>query len=100
MVASPPQKPWNWSVVVYDPQTRSELQTPDQPYPSNNSNRDGLVYHEDDSVDLYFGPTASDGKPEANWTQTVSGKSWFVLLRLYGLLQLWFDKIWAPVISN
>lgn len=30
-----------WSVVVYDPQTRSEIQT-SQPYPSKNSRRDAL----------------------------------------------------------
>lgn len=49
-----------WSVVVYDPQTRSELQT-SQPYPSKNNKRDPLVENEDGSVTLYFGPTAPDG---------------------------------------
>jgi len=93
--ANPPAQDF-WSVVVYDPQTRSELQTPDQPYPSKNNKRDKLIYNEDGSVDLYFGPTLPEGKPEANWTQTVPGKSWFVLLRLYGPLQPWFDKAWAP----
>ncbi|HEY5879915.1 MAG TPA: DUF1254 domain-containing protein, partial [Nakamurella sp.] len=49
-----------WSVVVYDPQTRSELQTA-QPYPSKNSRRDPLPENPDGSVDLYFGPTSPDG---------------------------------------
>lgn len=40
-----------WSVVVYDPQTRSELQT-DQPFPSRNSQRDELTYNPDGSVTL------------------------------------------------
>ncbi len=44
---------------------------------------------------LYFGPKAPEGK-EANWTETVPGKGWFVLLRLYGPLQPWFDKTWQP----
>ncbi len=83
-----------WSVVIYDPQTRSELQT-DQPYPSKNNKRDNLIYNKDGSVDLYFGPTAPKGK-ESNWTQTVPGKSWFSILRLYGPLQPWFDKSWSP----
>jgi len=83
-----------WSVVVYDPQTRSELQT-GQPYPSKNNKKDDLDYNPDGSVDLYFGPEAPAGK-EHNWIETVSGKGWFVLLRLYGPLEPWFDKTWQP----
>ena len=83
-----------WSLVVYDPQTRSELQT-SQPFPSKNNKRDKLIVNDDGSVDLNFGPTAPKGK-EANWTETVSGKSWFAILRLYGPLDPWFDKTWRP----
>ncbi len=83
-----------WSVVAYDPQTRSMLQT-DQPFPSKNSGRDKLLTNDDGSVDLYFGPKEPEGK-KANWTQTVPGKGWFVLLRLYGPLDPWFDKTWQP----
>ena len=81
-----------WSVVVYDPQTRSQLQTA-QPFPSKNNKRDALVANADGSVDLYFGPTAPAGK-EANWIQTVPGKAWYTLFRLYGPLEPWFDKSW------
>ncbi len=81
-----------WSIVVYDPQTRSMLQT-DQPFPNKNSQKDALVYNDDGSCDLYFGPEAPAGK-EANWIQTVPGKSWFVLFRIYGPLEPWFDKSW------
>jgi hypothetical protein len=91
--ANPPAKDF-WSVVVYDPQTRSELQT-SQPFPSRNNKRDKLIYNDDGSVDLYYGPTAPEGK-EANWTQTVPGKGWFVLFRAYGPLAPWFDKTWQP----
>lgn len=83
-----------WSVVAYDPQTRSELQT-GQPFPSKNNKRDKLAVNSDGSVDLYFGPEAPSGK-ESNWIQTVSGKGWYPLLRLYGPLQPWFDKTWRP----
>jgi len=83
-----------WSVVVYDPQTRSELQT-SQPFPSKNNLTNPLVYNDDGSVDLYFGPEAPAGK-EKNWTQTVPGKGWFVLIRLYGPLEPWFDGTWLP----
>ena len=81
-----------WSIVVYDPQTRSMLQT-DQDFPNKNSQKDKLVYNKDGSVDLYFGPKAPKGK-EANWIQTVPGKAWFVLFRTYGPLEPWFNKTW------
>lgn len=83
-----------WSVVAYDPQTRSELQT-GQPFPSKNNKRDDLDYNADGSVDLYFGPEAPAGK-EKNWIQTVPGKGWFVALRLYGPLEPWFERTWRP----
>ncbi|MCM2374385.1 DUF1254 domain-containing protein [Aporhodopirellula aestuarii] len=83
-----------WSVVIYDPQTRSELQT-SQPFPSKNNKRDNLVENEDGSVTLYFGPEPPAGK-EHNWIQTVPNKGWYPLLRLYGPLEPWFDKTWRP----
>jgi hypothetical protein len=81
-------------VVVYDPQTRSELQTI-QKFPSKNNERDKLAVNENGSVDLYFSPKPPKGK-ESNWVETVSGKGWFVLLRLYGPLEPWFNKTWRP----
>jgi hypothetical protein len=83
-----------WSVVIYDPQTRSELQTR-QPFPSRNNKRDPLLDNDDGSVTLYFGPEAPTGKTQ-NWIQTVPGKGWFTILRLYGPLEPWFDKSWQP----
>lgn len=84
-----------WSVVAYDPQTRSMLVT-DDPYPSVNSQTTrGLRENPDGSTTLYFGPEPPGGK-EANWVQTVPGKGWFVLLRLYGPLESWFDQTWRP----
>jgi len=82
------------SIVVYDPQTRSELQT-GQPYPSKNNSRDKMVTNDDGSVDLYFGPTAPSGM-EDNWIETVPGKGWFCLLRLYSPTEPWFDQTWRP----
>jgi hypothetical protein len=84
------------SIVLYDPQTRSELQT-GQPFPSYNNVRDEdkVIANADGSVDLYFGPEAPAGK-EANWLQTVPGKGWFCLLRLYDPTEPWFDKTWRP----
>ena len=83
-----------WSVVLYDPQTRSELQT-SQPFPSKNSKRNPLVANADGSVDIYFGPKPPAGK-EPNWIESVPGKGWYTILRLYGPLEPWFDKTWRP----
>ena len=83
-----------WSFVLYDNQTRSMLQT-DAQFPSIGSQSKGLVTNPDSSVDIWFGPTAPAGH-EANWVQTVPGKGWNTILRLYGPLQSWFDKTWKP----
>ena len=83
-----------WSVVVYDPQTRSELQT-GQPFPGRNNQRDKMQVNSDGSFSLYFGPQPPAGK-ESNWLQTVPGKGWWGILRLYGPLEPWFDKTWRP----
>ena len=84
-----------WSLVAYDPQTRSMLQT-GQPYPSKNNERNpDLVESADGSTEIYFGPKPPPGK-EANWIQTVPGKGWFLCLRLYGPLEPWFDQSWRP----
>ncbi len=83
-----------WSVIVYDNQTRSMIQT-DQQFPSISSQNKGLRINEDGSVDVYFGPEAPAGE-ENNWIQTIPGKGWFMILRLYGPLKPWFDKTWQP----
>lgn len=82
-----------WSVILYDNQTRSMLQT-DQQFPSISSQNKELVVNADSSVDIYFGPKAPSGN--VNWLQTVPGKGWNTILRLYGPLDPWFDKSWRP----
>ncbi|MBE2215349.1 MAG: DUF1254 domain-containing protein [Opitutaceae bacterium] len=81
-----------WSAIVYDNQTRSMLQT-DQDYPQVSSLDKDLAVNADGSVDVYFGPKAPAGM-EKNWIQTVPGKGWNMLFRLYGPLDPWFDKTW------
>ncbi len=83
-----------WSVIVYDNQTRSMVQT-DQKSPSVSSQNKGLKVNADGSVDVFFGPKAPAGY-ENNWVQTIPGKGWFMILRLYGPLEPWFDKTWRP----
>jgi hypothetical protein len=81
-----------WSAIVYDNQTRSMLQT-DQDFPQVSSLDKGLAVNADGSVDVYFGPKAPVGRAN-NWIQTIPGKGWNMLFRLYGPLEPWFDKTW------
>lgn len=83
-----------WSVIVYDNQTRSMLQT-DQAAPSVSSQDKGLKSNADGSVDVWFGPKPPPGM-QSNWVQTVPGKGWFMILRLYGPLEPFFTKAWRP----
>ena len=36
---------------------------------------------------------APEGK-EPNWIQTIPGKGWFCLFRLYNTLKPWYDHSW------
>jgi hypothetical protein len=83
-----------WSVILYDRQTRSMLQT-GQHLPRLGSQSGTVRTNPDGSTDIYFGPTAPDGQ-EDNWLQTVPGKGWWTILRLYNPLQSFFDKSWRP----
>jgi len=83
-----------WSFTLYDNQTRSMLQT-DAQFPAIGSNDKSVVQNEDGSYDVYFAPEAPEGK-ESNWVQTVPGKGWNTIFRLYGPLEPWFDQTWRP----
>jgi hypothetical protein len=83
-----------WSFTVYSSQHRSMLES-DQKLAGLDSNIPTIKPNEDGSYTIWFGPEAPEGKEE-NWVQTISGKGFFVLLRLYGPLEPWFDKTWKP----
>ena len=87
-----------WSFTLYDNQTRSMLDTP-QRYPRAGSQSFPSPAAEpsaDGSTTIYFGPTQAAGVKRGNWIQTVPGKGWFTLLRLYSPLQSFFTKDWRP----
>jgi hypothetical protein len=67
----------------------------DQKQPSVSSMNTGVKTNADGSVDVFFGPKAPEGY-ENNWIQTLPGKGWFMILRLYGPMEPWFDKTWRP----
>ena len=85
-----------WSFTVYDNQTRSMLDTPQRypragsqtyPSPAAEPNADG-------STTVHFGPIQPQGVKGGNWIQTVPGKGWFTILRLYSPLEPFFTKEW------
>ena len=77
-----------WSVVVYDLETAAWIR--DMPKVGIDSGRPDLVTNDDGSVDVYFGPTAPDGK-EANWIPTAKDRKFFLLFRFYGPETALFD---------
>ncbi|MHC4882833.1 MAG: DUF1254 domain-containing protein [Planctomycetota bacterium] len=83
-----------WAVTVYDTQTRSMLQS-NQKFPSVDSNTKGIKKNRDGSYTIYFGPNAPKGF-ENNWIETIGGKSWFVIFRMYSPLKPWIDQTWRP----
>jgi hypothetical protein len=87
-----------WSFTLYDNQTRSMLQTPQrypragsQSYPSPAAEPDA-----DGSTTIYFSPTQPEGVARGNWIQTMPGKGYNVMLRLYSPLEPFFTKEWRP----
>jgi len=87
-----------WSLTLYDNMTRSMLDTPQRfpragnqsyPSPAAEANADG-------STTVYFAPKQPEGIKRGNWIQTVPGKGWFLILRLYSPLEPFFDKSWRP----
>ena len=85
-----------WSVTVYDNQSRSMLQT-EQRYPRAGSQSyptPAAVADADGSITVYFGPAKPEGVKDGNWIETVPGKGWNTLFRLYSPLEPFFDKTW------
>jgi hypothetical protein len=87
-----------WSFTLYDNQTRSMLDTPQrypragsQSFPSPAAEADA-----DGTTTIWFGPAQPEGVKRGNWIQTMPGKGWFTILRLYSPLEPFFDKSWRP----
>ncbi len=101
-----------WSLVVYDNDTRSMLQT-DQRFPSVNTaqiaiqKRPPVAKNDDGSTTIYFGPEApaeasalggrgGRSRRSGNWIQTIPGRGWHAILRVYGPLPPWYEHTWRP----
>ncbi len=74
-----------WSLTVYDDQTRSMLQT-GQHYPRAGNQSyptPAAAANPDGSTTVYFGPAKPENVQGGNWIQTIPGKGWNTLFRLY-----------------
>ena len=90
----PPDVPESrfWSVLLYDKQTRSMLQT-NQHLPRLGSESGTVEANPDGSIDIYFGP-AAEGKETTGSNDPparVGGQSC-----VYNPQQAFFDKSWKP----
>jgi hypothetical protein len=83
-----------WSVIVYDNQTHLIICS-NQSWPSVYKNRKNLVINPDGSVEIWFGPKPAAGFKE-NWIQTMAGKGWYAILRLYSPQEAWVNGTWRP----
>jgi hypothetical protein len=82
-----------WSVTVYDPDTRSEIVTP-----QGRAALRSLFELQNvlgSKVELHFGPTVPRDKQQ-RWVQTLTGKGWFAYFRIHAPQHAAFDGSWRP----
>jgi hypothetical protein len=87
-----------WSFTLYDTMTRSMLDTP-QRYPRAGSQSFPTPAAEagvDGSTTVYFAPNQPEGVKRGNWIQTMPGRGFFPMLRLYSPLEPFFTQAWRP----
>ena len=100
-VTLPPNIPARafWSFTLYDNQTRSMLDTP-QRYPRAGSQSYPVARRRSRTPTARRRSTSArrsrQGVKRGNWIQTMPGKGWFTLLRLYSPLEPFFTKEWRP----
>jgi hypothetical protein len=83
-----------WSVIVYESETNVIL-CGGQPWPSVFSSSKSLLVNRDGSLDIWFGQNPLEGK-EYNWIQTVPGKNWYAVVRIYGVRESKPENNWKP----
>jgi hypothetical protein len=88
--ANPPAAAF-WSVTAYDSATRSIVQNPTNDGPTRPTTSSGRPRM---ARSMYFGPAAPSGQ-ESNWVETVPGRGFYLMFRLYSPTEPFFDGTWA-----
>ena len=70
-----------WAITTYDLETASYVRNVERN--TIDSIMEGVQKNDDGSIDVYFGPTAPQGK-ESNWLRTDPKRRFFLLFRAYG----------------
>ncbi len=70
-----------WSITTYDLESASYVR--EVPRSTIDSNMKDIKKNADGTVDIYFGPTAPNGK-EGNWLPTDPNRRFFMMARFYG----------------
>lgn len=83
-----------WAVTLYNV-TDGTMPETEQMMPSTNG-YEKYTSNGDGSIDLYFGPSKPEGVAEKNWIQTVEGRDFITVIRLYGADVGFFDQTWKP----
>lgn len=83
-----------WAVTLYNITDGSMPETP-QLMPSTNG-YEKVEKNNDGSIDLYFGPAKPEGVGEKNWIQTIEGRDFIAVIRLYGADIAFYDQTWKP----
>ena len=72
-----------------------EVYETEQLLPSTNSYYD-VATNEDGSIDIWFGPKQPEHVADTNFIQTVPGRNFMAILRLYGAELPFYDQTWKP----
>ena len=73
----------SWSVTLYDMQTSSMMQNPQNDTPYILSENGILTKNDDGSVDIFFTPNQQNASMQNNTVETVPSKNYFALFRIY-----------------
>lgn len=73
----------SWSVTLYDTQTESMMQNPQNDTPYIVSENKTLLKNDDGSIELFFTPNQPNDSLMNNTISTVAGKNYFAIFRIY-----------------
>lgn len=89
---TPPPVETFWAITLYEVSTRTLINNKEEK--ADLSSRQELMTNADGSMDLYFGPSAPEGK-EKNWVQTEAGRGWFPYFRFYSPKKEVVERKWV-----